>query len=134
MKFLHLRFLLVNIFVLSIVACSGNDHNKQYTYFYYKDSTLRSYGKTDSMGIRNGFWKYYYSNGNPKAGGNFTDGKKTWFWVYFDSSANAFSWFEYDSLGQFHGVNTYSNFDQNLVEKSYYEHGRLIKKFSKYSH
>jgi len=72
-----------------IVTCEADDTSSSVSGFttilYNGSSQVKSEGNFTN-GVRTGFWKYYYSNGELMKEGSYTDGEADGYWnVYYEN-------------------------------------------------
>ncbi len=80
---------------------------------YDENGNLSSLGNSDSSGTEQGFWQYFHPNGELKAEGSLSDGKKVGKWKYYTS----------DGLPE--SVENYTNGVINGEYISYHPTGKL---------
>lgn len=104
----------------------------------YHDGKLVAKGLLNDRGIEQGYWKEFYDDGQLKAEGNYTDGKKDGYWKFYyrdgsieeegnfvkGTAEGAWKW--YHENGEVLREETYKNGKENGEIKEYDEKGDII--------
>ncbi|WP_299189887.1 hypothetical protein [uncultured Aquimarina sp.] len=73
-----------NICDEEVITTTKNGYTKNY---YPNSINLESLGHYNN-GIKQGFWKYFYRNGNVKIEGHYQNGKKQGYWKEYHTNGN----------------------------------------------